>query len=159
MMEIICTNKEIIDCDSTMIMSKILRSKETEKDKITKTFKNLSEEERRAENELKNHKLGKWGKGLQKGLTQYVQATYDEERDEMDQEQMEQDKIEQQAIINLILASQEGVTDENRNIYQTDMEDDERIDQEIANDEYNLDNLLDREEFGNEFQDQDDDEY
>ena len=34
---------------------------------------------------FKKHKLGKWGVGLQKGLTQYVAETYDRERFEDDQ--------------------------------------------------------------------------
>ena len=46
-------------------------------------------------------------------------------------------------------------------IYQIDLEYNERIDEAIENDEFNMGNLLDQEEYGNDFQDQepDEDEY
>ena len=37
----------------------------------------MQDDEREIENIFKNQKLGKWSKGLQKGLTQYVKDTYD----------------------------------------------------------------------------------
>jgi hypothetical protein len=42
----------------------------------------MTKQEREIENLFKNHRLERWNKGLQKGLTQYVAKTYDEERDE-----------------------------------------------------------------------------
>ena len=42
----------------------------------------MSKEQRDIEDLLKNHRLEKWSKGLQKGLTQILGTTYDEEREE-----------------------------------------------------------------------------
>ena len=56
-----------------------------EKDRKTTMLKDLTDEERSVDTIFKKHKLGKWGVGLQKGLTQYVAETYDRERFEDDQ--------------------------------------------------------------------------
>jgi len=62
-------------------MERIHRAKEKEKDIITTYLKDLTDEEREVENLFKNSRLGKWSKGLQKGLRVYQKDTYDEERD------------------------------------------------------------------------------
>ena len=40
----------------------------------------MTKEQREVENIFKNHRLERWNKGLQKGLTQYDRDTYDDER-------------------------------------------------------------------------------
>ena len=40
----------------------------------------MKDDEREINNLMKNHKLGDWGKGSEKGLTQYVQDNFDTER-------------------------------------------------------------------------------
>jgi hypothetical protein len=72
-------NKEIVDIDYDKIMDNIFKLKEKEKNKVTDRLKALTNDERRVENVLKNNKLGVWGKGLQKGLTEYDKKVYDEE--------------------------------------------------------------------------------
>ena len=42
----------------------------------------MPEEARRVDNEFKKLRLGRWNKGLQKGLTKYDAETYDDERSE-----------------------------------------------------------------------------
>ena len=76
--------KECIDLNYNQMMDKILRSKEREKEGFTKFLKDLTDEERDIENVKKNLKLGDWSLGLQKGLTQYVKETYDQERELID---------------------------------------------------------------------------
>jgi hypothetical protein len=59
-------------------------SREAEKDVITANLKNLSAEMRRVEDQKKELRLGRWNVGMQKGLTQYVGATYDAETEAID---------------------------------------------------------------------------
>ena len=48
----------------------------------------MDREHREIENLFKNHRLERWNKGLQKGLTQYVAKSYDEERKDREKEQL-----------------------------------------------------------------------
>ena len=137
-MDILCDDKKVIDYNRETIMEKILRSKEKEKDNITDYLKNLTDEEREIENVFKNQKLEKWSKGLQKGLTQYVQENYDEERDD----------LEKQAIKEKKLGISSLVTDMNRDIYGLDYDDQTAIDDEISAEENNLENLANDDDFG-----------
>ena len=77
------SNKANINFSYEDIMKKINRSSEREKTSKTNTLKEMSDEQRDVNKMFKKHKLGEWGKGLQKGLTQYVKETYDEERSEL----------------------------------------------------------------------------
>ena len=80
------------------------------------------------ENVFKQHKLEKWSKGLQKGLTQYVQDNYDEERE----------LLEQQQIKDRQLAKNPGVTDSNKDIYANDLDADAAVSDEIEREVYSL---------------------
>ena len=82
MLEIEKNSKQKINLNSKMIKEKINRSKDKERHIITSTLREMTKAERQIENLLKNHRLERWNKGLQKGLTQYVAKTYDDERDE-----------------------------------------------------------------------------
>ena len=66
--------------DYESVMKQILRSKQDEKDKIVKRLKEKTKEERAVINELKKYKLGEWGKGLQKGLVEYDENVFEQER-------------------------------------------------------------------------------
>jgi len=127
-LEMVCNDKMAINYNKKSIMSKILVAKEKEKDSITEYLGNLSDEEREVENLFKKHKLENWGKGLQKGLTQYVQENYDEEREALDKQQIKERQ----------LAKQTGVTNQNINIYSDDIDADTRIAEEIDKEEYSL---------------------
>jgi len=115
--------KKTIDYNKASIMERILRSKEKEKEQITDFLQDLSDEERNIETIFKKHKLERWGAGLQKGLTQYVQETYDQERA----------ALEKQALMDVKLGKNMFVTDMNRDIYALDVTMDERNVQEIEN--------------------------
>ena len=132
------TYKQTINYTPESIKEKILRSKEREKDKITNYLKNLPDDEREIENMFKNNKLEKWSKGLQKGLTQYVRGTYDEERLE----------IEQQSIMDLKMNQNHDITDRNREIYQLDIDEIQQEDNRIETEEFNMSNMADDDDFG-----------
>ena len=126
------TNKSIVD--------NIIKSKEVEKGQITNYLKDLTDEEREIENIFKNNKLEKWGVGLQKGMTQYVQESYDDERH----------KLEAQAILDKKLGEKSGVTDMNREIYKFDILDQEAVDEEIERENDDLGIIPDDGEFDDE---------
>ena len=99
-----------IDYSYEELMERILRSKEKEKDNITSYLKEMSDEEREVENLFKNHKLGMWGVGQQKGFRTYQAETYDAEREAM----------EKQTLVELRLGQSNLVTDMNRDIFAMD---------------------------------------
>ena len=131
-MKIICNTKSKIDLNYQSIKDKILRSKEKEKNDITEDLKNLTDEEREIQNLFKNNKLEKWSKGLQKGLTQYVKETYDEERD----------ALEKMALKERQLNRKSDVTEMNKDIFALDMDNQEQVEQEIDREVNNLDEYL-----------------
>ena len=127
-MEIICSDKEFINFTNSDIDRKILIAKEKEKDSITEYLQNLTDDERNVEKLFKKHKLEKWGKGLQKGLTQYVKENYDEEREALDAQEIKDRQ----------LAKIKGVDQSNINIYQLELDADALLTEEIEREEYSL---------------------
>ena len=119
------------------VKEKIVMAKEKEKDIITDFLKNLSDEEREIENILKNNKLEKWNKGMQKGLTQYVKENYDEEREALEKQAIKERKLQQN----------NNVTAMNRELYNLDNEEIEASDEAIDKEEYSLSNVPDDDDF------------
>lgn len=128
------------DLTYTAFMEKTSRSKTAEKASITDLFKNMDTEERRAENLMKQMKMGRWNVGLQKGIVDYDKGMYDKERSEMN------DLFIEEGVISELI----GDMDENyfaeagvgmRDV--ENMDDDAEIDaQEDADDEaFNISNL------------------
>jgi nucleoid DNA-binding protein len=76
-------NKDAIDYTYEQIMQKVKRDKDVEKKGIIERLGNMSVEERRVENDLKNYRIGRWNVGEQKGLYKYDKKTFDREIDEM----------------------------------------------------------------------------
>jgi hypothetical protein len=71
--------KDKINYNREQILEQILKTKEYEKDTKTNRLKDLTEEQRNVDGEFRKAGLGVWNIGLQKGLTQYVKSTYDDE--------------------------------------------------------------------------------
>lgn len=105
--QIFNTTKRQLNYSYADISYRVNVSKEKEKSQFTARLKQLSDEEREAENILKGHKLERWSKGLSKGVTQYVRDTYDEEREDM----------ERQIAMERELGKSDFVSDMNRDIY------------------------------------------
>ena len=119
------------------VKDKIAMAKEKEKTIITDFLKNLSDEEREIENVLKNNKLEKWNKGMQKGLTQYVKENYDEEREAMEKQALKERKLQQN----------NNVTAMNRELYNLDNDEVEASDEAIDKEEYSLADVPDDDDF------------
>jgi len=138
--ELMESQKDIIDVSYSDIMDKVLKLREREKDIITDRLQLLSDEERDADTILKINKLGVWSKGLQKGLTQYVKETYDEERDLRD----DMDKLERK-----LRATNRNVTDDNIDEHVADFMEQQEIDNDIEREENNMNNFTDDYNDGN----------
>jgi hypothetical protein len=119
------------------VKDKINMAKEKEKDLITEFLKNLTDEEREIENILKNNKLEKWNKGMQKGITQYVKENYDEEREAMEKQAIKEKKLQQN----------NNVTAMNKELYDLAMDEQTINDEAIDAEEYSMNNIPDDDDF------------
>ena len=117
------------------LMERVHRAKEKEKDMMTEYLRDMTDEQREIENMLKNNRLGKWNKGLQKGLREYQKGTYDEEREAM----------EKQAIAELKTGEKNVM---NRDIYAMEHIAEEEAAQRIEAEEMRLDHLGEDDDFG-----------
>jgi hypothetical protein len=73
-------SKQILDKTYSEISRIVRRAKQVEKKGITDYLGNISKDERKVENMLKQYKLGRWNVGIQKGIFAYDKDTYDNER-------------------------------------------------------------------------------
>ena len=85
--------KSVVDYNKEIIMSKVLRSKEKEKDEVTSYFEKMSDQEREIENLFKRNKLGKWSLGLGKGVVEYAEDVYEQERKAIDERALLEKKV------------------------------------------------------------------
>lgn len=131
LIEMIYEDKSAINYSYDEVMERVLRAKEREKDLITDYLKDMTDEERQIENNFKKAKLGRWGKGLEKGLVQYVAESYDQEREDM----------EKQMLKDIELGKRNIVTDMNREIYALEMEESRLAADEIEREDYDLTGL------------------
>lgn len=72
--------KKTIMKTEEQIKKNLFEITQKEKNLITSQLQKLTEEDRKLDNTLKFLKLGKWGKGLEKGLRTYDKRFYDNER-------------------------------------------------------------------------------
>jgi hypothetical protein len=81
-------NKSEIDISYENIASAIRKRKDKEKNRIVERFKNMSEDERRVEDQKKKLKMDEWNVGTQKGIFVYDAAT--STREVMEQQKEEE---------------------------------------------------------------------
>jgi len=132
MLNIFANTKRQTDFNYESIMERILRAKEKEKEGVTQRLKDMTDEAREIDTEFKRHKLGDWGKGLEKGLTQYVRDTYDQEREALDK----------RLILEKQLNTGNIVSDMNMDIFVMDKELQMLKDAEMDQDAYNMSDVL-----------------
>lgn len=126
--EISCINKSAIDYSYEDVMEKITRAKEKEKDMIVEYLTEMTDEERNIENMFKNHRIGRWSVGMQKGFRVYQGDTYDQERD----------AIEKRTLLEMKLGKVDGVTEGLMDIFAVDEEMRLQAIQEIEAEEYDI---------------------
>lgn len=84
--DIVDDERAAVDMNAETIKERVRRTKDKEKELIVEGFDNMTKEQRETEKFFKDHRIGDWNVGMQKGLRQYVQDTYDREREEMEQQ-------------------------------------------------------------------------
>jgi len=134
---IFIAQKKVINYNKETINERILRIKDKEKDRKTRTLKELTIQERELDTQFKSMKLGRWNKGLQKGLTQYVRETYDEERLEMEQE----------AVLDIQLGLTTEVMEMNRDIFRLDALEKQLAEKQIEADVYTMRGMANDDDF------------
>jgi hypothetical protein len=106
----------------------------------------MTKEQREVENLFKNHRLERWNKGLQKGLTQYVSKTYDEER-----EQREKNEVLENRLMERVLLGEATIA--NQEIDMMEEQEREIVEQRINSDVYSLNDLPEDDEYGEDIDD------
>ena len=134
---IMSNHYNLINNGSKKVKDTINMAKEKEKDLITDFLKNLSDEEREIENILKNNKLEKWNKGMQKGITQYVKENYDEEREALEKQAIKEKKLQQN----------NNVTAMNKELYDLALDEQTLNDAAIDTEEYSMNDIPDDDDF------------
>ena len=135
---IFINTKKEINYSYQDMMDLVNRAKEKEKDDITRKLKDLTDEERAIDTEFKKHKLGDWGLGLQKGLTQYVADFYDREIEENERQTLQDRQLDDL-----------GLTDETeRTFMAAAMNDSARIQHDIDREEFDLSMLPEDDDHG-----------
>ena len=71
--------KRATDKTYSSVLDDTLKLKNQDKKKITDYLKGLTKDDRKVEQSLRKHKLGRWNVGLQKSLFQYDKKTYEQE--------------------------------------------------------------------------------
>lgn len=107
MLNIFSKRKKTLNVTKSKIQKSVMKSRVKEKFGITENLRKLSDEERKVEDTLKNHKLGKWRLGQTKALFEYDPNQYDKEREE----------LEKTAILEIQMGKVDDVTLENMEIY------------------------------------------
>ena len=93
-LSVACQDKKAIDLNYDDLMEKVTRSKEKEKDQIVEFLTELTDEEREIENMFKNHRIGRWSVGMQKGFRVYEGDTYDNERQELEERTIRESRLD-----------------------------------------------------------------
>jgi hypothetical protein len=84
--DIVDDERAATDMNAETIKERVRRTKDKEKELIVEGFDTMTKEQRETEKFFKDHRIGDWNVGMQKGLRQYVKDTYDREREEMEQQ-------------------------------------------------------------------------
>jgi len=134
--DIVDDERAAVDMNADTIKERVRRTKDKEKEVIVEGFDTMTKEQRETEKFFKDHRIGDWNVGMQKGLRQYVQDTYDREREEMEQ----QLRKERQ------LSRRDFVSDMQREVFLDG--DAERAAAEIEAEEYSLRSLPNDDDYG-----------
>ena len=116
--DIMITDKNVINVNKRDIKEDITQSKDKEKDIITRDLREMQKDEREMENIKKNLRIGDWNVGGTKGLRFYVPETYEQEREDMEAEfHREEAKVKLDKRV-----TADKVTQRMRDVYATEEE-------------------------------------
>ena len=126
-MEILQSEKDMIDITYEDIQDKVFKLREGEKDMVTDRLKGLTDEGRDIDTTFKILKQGIYSKGLEKGLTMYDKDFYERPEEQQLMENME--KIERK-----LRRKNKDVTDENIDILIDEELERQQMEADIDND-------------------------
>lgn len=121
--DILKNQKSVINISNEEINLNVNKSKEKEKSKITKNLGDLTVEERKVQDIMKNHKIGDWSLGQTRALFIYDEDQYDKERHELEVDALNEMRID----------AMDGVTERTREIYRLDWANEQLEDQQMQN--------------------------
>jgi len=127
----------LIDKSTKEIKQMVLRKKEKDKSKITKAFADMSEVERKTEDEMKKLKLGVWGMGLTSAVYKYDEKQFRKEAEERDKDRL----LEINSGVGNRIA--ENLDDNARDLLISEYNQEQEIETRINNDVYNISGLGD----------------
>ena len=84
--DIVDDERAAVDMNADTIKERVRSTKDKEKELIVESFDGMTKDQREIEKFFKDHSMGDWNVGMQKGLRQYVGDTYDREREDMEQQ-------------------------------------------------------------------------
>jgi hypothetical protein len=97
--DIVDDERAAVDMNADAIKERVRRTKDKEKELIVEEFDMMTKEQRETEKFFKDHRIGNWNVGMQKGLRQYVKDTYDRERDEMEQQLRKERQVNRRSFV------------------------------------------------------------
>lgn len=128
-----------IQMTETTIHDTMIRHRDDEKNRIVRRLDNMTKDERKVDNLMKKAKLGEqWGVGMQSGLTKYDPDFYDRERNYME----EQSRLD--------MGNRSELTDASRELFEYDYMEEQMRSREIEEEEYDMRNLADDDDYGDE---------
>jgi hypothetical protein len=130
--ELMENHKITVNLSYEFIMNSVFKIQQTEKKTFTDKLAALRDEEREVDTIFKINKLGDWNKGLQKGLTTYNKNDDD---DTIKQNNENYQRLERKLMRN------QNVNDSNFEQYREDLEEDNRVAEEIDAEEFGLGNM------------------
>ena len=123
--ETICKDKKAVNYNYKELEEVLLRSKEKEKDDMTRRLEGKNDEEREIDTLFKQNKLGEWSIGEQKGFRTYAKETYDKEMRDMEKMVSRENRLNMN----------NAVTNMNRDIYELDIIQEEATGNRIEHEE------------------------
>jgi hypothetical protein len=120
-LRILHNQKKVLNVSNYDINQKVLKSKEKEKAKITKNLGDLSVEERKVQDLMKNHRIGEWSLGQTRALYIYDENQFEKERNE----------LQADALREIEMGGIDGVTERNAQILGLDLDREKAIQSRI----------------------------
>ena len=131
-------HKKTLNLSNDIIREKSLKSREREKNKMTRELGLLAPGEREIEDLLKTHKLGRWSIGLTKALFEYDQEQYDKEQQEIERDAAAERELSQMGV----------ATDMNKNLYRMDVVAEQQAQAQAMREAYDISDLPDDDDYG-----------
>jgi len=125
--------KSTVDKSYAMVMESTMKLKYKDKNRITEYLAGLNKDDRKIEQLLRAHKLGRWNVGLQKGLYQYDKSTYEKE---VGEDLVYTVPTTEAQITGLDVADLDRIDETENEVYEQEGYDIGRLDEEYENGHY-----------------------